>query len=122
MLLLARALVVTPRAALSGLTELPALLLGAVLFSLIPAVVYGGVMELWFRLVCRGSVSPPNRRLTWGVTLVLSTALGGLAGWTIQLVSEAPVGWIGTITGLVMGVVLIRTGALMSRVEQVRVT
>lgn len=98
-----RGCLVAPRSTVTVLTQLPVLLLGAVVFSLVPAAIYTVIMETWLRVIVKRFRSPVGRLGVDGVTLVLSTGLGTLAGWAIQLASEAPVTLIGAITGIVMG-------------------
>ena len=102
-LALLRACLVTPRSTVTLLTQLPALLLGAVVFSLAPAAIYTVIMETWLRVIVKRSRSPVSRLGVDSATVLLSAGLGTLAGWAIYLASEAPVTLIGAITGIVMG-------------------
>jgi hypothetical protein len=65
-------------------------------FAIVPSPVYAFLMEIWLRRNVRnrlGTVSP-------------SSLLGAAAGCAIMLASEAPVVWIGTLVGLILGAIL----------------
>ena len=93
----------------STLSMIPATLIGAVIFSLIPAAVYTLLMELWLRFLERRRDS--LRRPIWAhlSTITFSTVLGTAAGIVLHLATEAPVIGIGAITGFLIGAYLVKT-------------
>lgn len=100
-LLAAILLVVTSPTPSYGIAEIligfPALVATAYVFGILPCSVYAVLMEFWFE---KGF----NRRCGWLSTAILSSLIGGCAGFLIQLVVPGglielvPIGFIAGLT------------------------
>lgn len=95
-----------PNSSANLLSGIPFMLIGALLFSIVPAALYAWVMEVWLTRVAFRATSPRSRAISGVITVLLSTALGTISGYLIHRLSEASVEYVGGITGCILGTIV----------------
>jgi ribose/xylose/arabinose/galactoside ABC-type transport system permease subunit len=109
-LLAGRMAILPPHDLLAAVGLIPALVIGGVGLSIIPAAIYALLMELWLSLWQVGKpLHPTDSRATLRIlTILLSTLLGAAAGMAITWVNQHPFVGIGALTGLILGIYLVK--------------